>query len=209
MSKGWLYNNLMLLMTGGIFMLMSMAPVLGAPVVLGDGHDGPDIDVDEEWDEVVTGEGSGAEAYRLLLASPLYSKLNESRLLDNDTRARVFVYILENPGANQATMSRDLRVKRGTLAHHLHILEREGRIRSVKTGKAKRYYEAGQRGSGLCEIQEAIIGVVKERPGISQVEIARELGLSRQVVNYHVKSMVAAKALRVERDGLVSSCRLP
>ncbi len=137
---------------------------------------------------------------------PLYSKLNSSDIVSNNSRENILNLITSTPGITLGSITRKLKLRNGTAMHHLRILEREGYIKSKKTGKFRRYYILGTKASGFNEIQDRIISKVQEEPGISQSEIARELSLSRQLVNYHMQDLVTSDVIYLEKLGNRSYC---
>lgn len=65
----------------------------------------------------------------------------------------------------------------------------------------KRYYPKEYKVGEECvisEIQEKIINVVKGNQGITQSEIARRLGESKQVVNYHLKLLEKVGKVKIK-----------
>jgi DNA-binding MarR family transcriptional regulator len=138
--------------------------------------------------------------------APMYSKLKTRDIFGNDSRDNIYNIINTTPGITMGSITRVLKLKNGTVTHHLRILEREGYIKSKKCGKFRRYYVIGTKASGLNEIQDKIVEKVQQRPGISQSELGRELQLSRQLVNYHVKDLVEHRAIKAEKIGNKCCC---
>jgi len=140
------------------------------------------------------------------LCIPLYSKLNTSSIFGNNIRADIYNLITDNPGITFGAITRKLKLKPGTASHHIRILEREGYINSKKIGKFRRYYEMGIKTSDHNQIQDQIIQQVQDHPGISQAQIAKELDLSRQLVNYHIKDLISSQVILTEKIGNKSNC---
>jgi len=69
------------------------------------------------------------------------------------------------------------------------------------TRKFRRYYIVGTKATGFNQIQDRIVEKVQEQPGISQSDIGRELQLSRQLVNYHMKELVSQDVIKLEKIG--------
>ncbi len=96
------------------------------------------------------------------------------------------------------------------MVYHLSILTKENLIRAVSEGRYKRFYPMGSdeldrskiyghEGSQmLTELEMKIIEKIEEKPEISQVEVARSLGVSRQLVNYHITKLVKAGVLKLK-----------
>jgi predicted transcriptional regulator len=116
-------------------------------------------------------------------------------------RTDIYNLITENPGITLGAITRKLKLRTGTASHHIRILEREGYIKSSKTGKFRRYYRLGVKPTGYNEIQDEIVSKIQAEPGISQSELGRELDLSRQLVNYHIKDLVSANIIISEKIG--------
>ena len=106
----------------------------------------------------------------------------------------------------------------GTLVYHLDILKKENLIRAVSEGRYKRFYpiesyeldkskiyehEGEQM---LTELQKKIIEKIGEEPEISQVEVARSLGVSRQLINYHITKLVKVGVLKLKGKTKSHSC---
>ena len=84
------------------------------------------------------------------------------------------------------------------VAVHLRILERLGVIQSLREGTKQRFYcaspEAGSL-SSVGELRESIIRLVEQVPGITEAQIARRLGVSQQLANYHLRLLAASRTL--------------
>ncbi|MCD6461343.1 MAG: winged helix-turn-helix transcriptional regulator [Thermoplasmata archaeon] len=135
---------------------------------------------------------------------PGYSRLTDEDVLENPTRRRILDYIYRNPGANFSAMMSSLEMKNGVLSHHLRILERRGYILSKKDGAFRRYYLFSQ--SPPPTLEEKILHILSSRPGINQSDLAKEVGVSRQVINYHIKRMTESGRVLVKREGKSSRC---
>jgi predicted transcriptional regulator len=97
----------------------------------------------------------------------------------------------------------------GTTTHHLNMLEQQQFIRSAQDGMYRRFYPYGMQPDHkliLSDIQTKIVEEIKLNPGISQVNIARNIGVARKVVNYHIKILADAGFIYVETIGRESAC---
>jgi predicted transcriptional regulator len=136
----------------------------------------------------------------LALFLPLYSRLHKETLLDQPIRERIYGYIIGNPGAYFGLIKDDLSLGNGQLIYHLKQLIEAHIIYSREDGVKKRFYPADSPnpkddGPNFIDIQEKIIGIIKDNSGIGQKEIASSMGISHQVASYHLKKM--------ERKGLI------
>jgi len=159
---------------------------------------------DFHWDNIF--DNRTAELPFIL--SPFYSKLNNSEVLGNPIRMNIYQLVVTNPGISFGSITKELKISNGTGQYHLRVLERFDYLNSRRTGKHTRYYPAGMGSTTLSETQERIVLVIKENPGISQSDIARELDTSRQLVNYHVKKLTDKQVIIVQKQLNLSLCFL-
>ncbi|MCU0798906.1 MAG: winged helix-turn-helix transcriptional regulator [Candidatus Thermoplasmatota archaeon] len=132
-----------------------------------------------------------------------YSKLSKKDILNHEIRGLIRGYIIANPGDHYSSIKRNLDLNNGTLAYHLRVLEQNGLIKSMYDGIYKRYYPANVNISKLkknISKQEEIFNIILENPGITMEQIGRNIGVSRQVVNYHVKNLIRAGSISYQRD---------
>jgi PKD repeat protein len=151
--------------------------------------------------------GTEAGKYRFFwLLIPLYTKLKKEEILDQFTRGKIYGYIVANPGDHFNSIKKALKLSDGSFAHHVHILEKEGIIKSSRDGTHRRFYPKEmpipENGSSLKKSQLLIIDKIKEAPGISQKDIAILLGVSSPTVNYHLKELLKKEIIRGERAGM-------
>jgi DNA-binding MarR family transcriptional regulator len=147
-----------------------------------------------------------------LLMIPLYSRIKKEKTLDNYLRGQIHGYILAKPGCHYNQIKQTLNLNNGTLAYHLRKLEKEEFIKSVRDGMYKRFYPAGlklpKKKIRLSSMQRQILGLIAERPGISQKEIADEVGISAPAVIYHIGVLVGARLVKKEKKGARVEYRL-
>ena len=158
---------------------------------------------------VVLGALAATEAGKaslLGLLLPLYTKLRREEVLDHFTRGRIYGYITANPGDHYNSIQKALDIANGTFAYHIRVLEKEGYVRSVWEGTHKCFYPAGMnippRENTLRAGQRLIIERILEEPGISQREIAEDLGVSSATVSYHIRDLQEMGVVESERKGM-------
>lgn len=137
----------------------------------------------------------------LLALAPLYTRLARSQLLEHGVREAIYGHVEEHPGAHLRGIKRDLALHHGTLLHHLHMLESQGYLRSVRDGMYRRYYVSGSVPvpPGSEGLGEEVARFVAEHPGASNAEVARALGKRPSLVHYHVARLEGAGRVRKER----------
>ncbi|MGA1848934.1 MAG: winged helix-turn-helix transcriptional regulator [Thermoplasmatota archaeon] len=137
------------------------------------------------------------------IGSSIYSKLSKKDILNHEIRGLIRGYIIANPGDHYSSIKRNLDLNNGTLAYHLRVLEQSGFIKSMYDGIYKRYYPSNVNISKLkknVSKQEEIFNIILDHPGVTMEEIGRLIGVSRQVVNYHVKNLIRAGVVTYNRD---------
>ena len=152
----------------------------------------------------------GKYRFFTLFIVPLYVRLKRDEVLDNYTRGRIHGYITANPGDNYNSIRDALELSNGIVAHHLHTLEREGLIQSMRDGMYRRFFPANAKlppeDEGHFNIQKRIVAIIRNNPGISQKEIAQKVGVSSPTVNYHINVLATARMIRVEKFGRRTRC---
>lgn len=146
----------------------------------------------------------GRFRFFLYFLVPLYSRLSKEKVLNQFLRGQIYGYIMAYPGENYSSIKKAMGVENGTLTHHLYILEREGFVTSRVDGRNKRFYPAGMtrvKKAKASMIQKAILKMIRQGPNLTQTEIAEALGTSKQVVNYHIKSLEKIGLLSVAKNG--------
>jgi predicted transcriptional regulator len=136
----------------------------------------------------------------LTLFLPLYTRIKKEELLDQPTRYKIYGYIIGNPGAYFGLIKQDLELGSGQLVYHLKQLKDANMIYSREDGVKKRFYPAHipkpkSEPYHISDIQEKILGIIRNNSGIEQKKIASSMGISRQVAGYHLSIM--------ERKGVI------
>ncbi|MCI0496897.1 MAG: winged helix-turn-helix transcriptional regulator [Thermoplasmata archaeon] len=144
----------------------------------------------------------------LLSLLPLYYRVTGQEVLDNYIRGKIHGYIIANPGDHYNGIREALGINNGTLAYHIKVLEREHLIKSRMDGKFKRFYpyESAIPRRKLTPIQRLLVERLAQDPGISQRKLARAVGESVQVVNYHVRNLEVSGVVEVRKMGNRSQC---
>ncbi len=152
----------------------------------------------------------GKYRFFALLIAPLYVRLKKDEVLDNYIRGKIHGYIIANPGDHYNSIRDALELSNGIVAHHLHTLEREGLIQSMRDGMYRRFFPANAKlppeDEGHYNIQKRIVQIIRDNPGISQKEISQKVGVSGPTVNYHVSVLATARMIRVEKAGRRTRC---
>jgi predicted transcriptional regulator len=133
-----------------------------------------------------------------------YSRIRKEHLLEQENRKKIYEHIRDNPEIHFRGLQRAVELEVGVLSHHLNVLEKEQLIISEQDGNNRRFWCAGVKHDDnkvrLSRIQENILKSIEDDPGITQSQIAKEIGVSRKVVFYHVKFLSKAGVVREEKE---------
>ncbi|UCC93240.1 MAG: carboxypeptidase regulatory-like domain-containing protein [Thermoplasmata archaeon] len=140
-----------------------------------------------------------------LILVPLYTKIKREKVMDHFVRGRIYEFVCQNPGVNYSAIKDQFKLTNGTVTYHLSMLERQEFIRAKQDGIYKRYF-ANNGGPSASEVepmslQLTIAKTIREHPGMTQKEIAKHLGSSKQLVSYHIRRMKKEGQLETRRDG--------
>ena len=144
-----------------------------------------------------------------ITALVMYSKIKKENLLRHAVRGRIYEYVKENPGKHYRAILTDLELTMGGLTYHLNRLEKGEYLKSRQDGMYRRFYVTGRKTEVrffLSDIQESIMSAIRENQGISQSNIAEGIGVTRKVVNYHVKILDQAGLIYMEDRGRETAC---
>jgi len=147
----------------------------------------------------------GRAALLGLVLVPLYTKIKREKVMDHFVRGRIYEFVCQNPGVNYSAIKEQFKLTNGTVTYHLSMLERQEFIRAKQDGIYKRYF-ANNGGTPASDVepmslQLTIAKAIRERPGMTQKEIAKRVGSSKQLVSYHIRRMRKEGQLETRRHG--------
>ena len=130
-----------------------------------------------------------------------YGKLN------NDNRRAIYGLITRRPGLYHSEIGAELGITGGVLAHHLRKLEEGLLIRSRYNGYIKGFFPAekkeGKKKKSKNEMpplltrkQKSVLYIIERGRGISTIQIAKELGKTRQTIIYHTNVLLKLGKIR-------------
>ena len=186
--------------------MLLVAPPMAAAMLQNQAADGDhallvDEGVVSLGDTAVSAFAPGSNASILL--APLYLRLPEPQLLNSSMRSSIYSSVQSNPGATFTEIRAQTGAAAGTVQHHLRVLERGGVLRRVRVGKYTRFYPATTRATRLSPPEERIARALSDLGPTSQAALGRMLGMSRQLVHYHVEHLVTRGV--VAREGAANA----
>ncbi len=142
----------------------------------------------------------------LVLWLPLFTRLKRKQVLDNNNRYSIHGLIIDRPGVHFAGIIEALGLPMGVVTYHLEVLERENYVQTVRDGRLKRFYSTDTRipkSSRMVpeEMRRVLVELIAGRPGISQKEVIREIGVDRETVGYHLRELVTEGRISHSKRG--------
>ena len=132
------------------------------------------------------------------------------RFLENQNRQTIFKYILDNPGTTTVEISRNLGMNRGTLSHHLMMLEKQNRVIPYKTrGRVHYFLNESTYGEkekvALAALKndkhKRIILEILNCEQITHEKLAEKIGVSVPTINWHIRHLKEQGIIRADTDG--------
>lgn len=130
--------------------------------------------------------------------------------IPHPTRTRILEHLRLLPGDHLRSIARTLQVSLGEVRYHLHVLHRHRQIREDKVAHRARFYvsasgsqaernELFQKHWQHRELRSRILRAVQTRGSVRPTQVAKSVGVSRQLATYHLTSLSASGHLA--RDG--------
>lgn len=121
----------------------------------------------------------------------IYSKIRHDRLLEHQTRQTIVDYLKEHPGAYYSQIRKELDLVHGVLTHHINILEQQELLFSKQDRSYRRFFLDGMYKKGPIVVgkQKEVLDAIRRKPGSSQSDIGRVLGMGRMIVSYHINQL--------------------
>lgn len=125
--------------------------------------------------------------FLLSLIPPLYNKVYGDGLFSNDWRNKIYIALEnEKDGLRMKEIASCTGCNRDTARYHVRRLVREGFI--VKKPN-KKYYHYMNNNNDVHSLEATIRQMMNAHPELKQVEIANQLGISRQHAYYYMNKI--------------------
>lgn len=121
-------------------------------------------------------------------------------------QAQILEFIIDNPSSHLRKIKNSLGFSMGTIQYHLNILEKEGKIKSVKTKFYKNYYHITETDEKVLSVfnlespRSIILYLLQNQPSTHQ-EIAKGIELSSSTVSWHMKRLLELDVVESEYSG--------
>jgi DNA-binding transcriptional ArsR family regulator len=144
----------------------------------------------------------------LRLLAPLYARIPPSEALSSEVRRRLYERVRADPGLSLSDLAQRMGLSWGNTVHHLGVLRRSGLVVSLRHGRYRRWFVAGQEPGERAQVaalrnatSARVAKAVLESPGLSQKQLADRLGMTPQAVHWHLVRLAGAGLVRRVRDG--------
>jgi predicted transcriptional regulator len=134
----------------------------------------------------------------------VFIRIEKSKTLANLQRNEIFELIKEKPGIHFRQVMRTLSLKPGTVAYHINVLEKQNYIKSIQKGIYRCFYPEGMKTGlkiKLTKLQQSILFIINENPGISSVELSKSLNKNRMVLHYNTSVLQDCGLIKKEKMG--------
>lgn len=117
-------------------------------------------------------------------------------------------FIQRNPGSHLRRIKKELNISMGTVQYQLNRLEKNGIITSSKRGFYRYYFPVAIKGFDreILEILSQdtvsqIILFIIEKKIPTQVQVAKEVGISHASINWHMQRLIELDVIEEFKDG--------
>lgn len=133
------------------------------------------------------------------------------------TRGRLLGFIEAHPGIHFSALRDALELGNGVTAHHIQVLEKEGRIFTWIDGRVRRFASSGIDQHRLAELKSPVTGMQvailqilsdSDTIGIKSGELRVRLETSRQLMSYHMKQLTERNFVKSTGKGRAIRWRL-
>lgn len=121
-------------------------------------------------------------------------------------QTKILEFIINNPSSHLRKIKNNLGFSMGTIQYHLNVLEKERKIKSVKTKFYKNYYHINEFDDKVLSVfnlespRRIILYLLQHEPSTHQ-DIAKRVELSSSTVSWHMKRLLDLKIVESEYSG--------
>jgi len=133
----------------------------------------------------------------------VYLKGQAPEVIFTSTQEKIFEVIREMPGLTQTEIAKKIDIPKDTVGWNIKTLRSRNLIKTIKIGSIVKVFPAGELPleSILTRVQEKIFNVIKEKPGLTRIEIAKKLNLCKDVIGDNIKKLVGKDLVVVKKVG--------
>jgi len=119
---------------------------------------------------------------------------------------KILDFIISNPSTHLRKIKNSLGFSMGTIQYHLVMLEKEGKIKSVKTRFYKNYYRIDESDEKILSVlnldspRNIIMYLIQHEPSTHQ-EISKGVELSSSTISWHMKRLIELQVVQTKYSG--------
>ena len=137
-----------------------------------------------------------------------YNRIKKINVLANAQRKAIYELIKQQPSIHFREIMRTLSLKPGSLSYHLNVLEKESLIKSIQKGEFRCFYINDAKSDLkiiLSKIQQKILFIVSENPGISLTDLSNALEKNKMVIDYNTHILEDVGIIKQEKRGRITT----
>lgn len=170
----------------------------------------------QAWTYAFSATAAGAAAWVLaprlrrsvFLLFPLFTRLDEDRVLEHPRRALILRVLKAEPGLPSEEARRRTGLSNGVFEYHLRVLESRRHVRRYATEGRTLLFPSGavlpRPATPAHPVKQLILEEITRSPGERPVDLARRLGLAEKTVRYHTLWMARTGVICLsDRDGVL------
>jgi len=121
-------------------------------------------------------------------------------------KSKILDFIITNPSSHLRKIKKNLGFSMGTIQYYLAMLEKEGKIKSIKTKFYKNYYHVDESDEEILSVlnldspRSIVMYLIQHEPSTHK-EIANGVGLSSSTVSWHMKRLIELQIVQTEYSG--------
>lgn len=135
-----------------------------------------------------------------------YWPTQPENVLQHSLRKRIIELLQRTPPSTAKALQEELACSRGTVNHHLRILERCGHIKIIRACHQRMFFlpslDAGQ-ATALAMLRSGrtleVLMNIRNRPGIAHGGLTQDLEVSRKMMRIYIDRLVATGLVRNEK----------
>ena len=123
--------------------------------------------------------------------------ISNKNILELELRRAIYRFIINNPGLHQRELSREMKIPKTTLLHHIRVMEKNKLINIKHKNGYQRIYVHQE----LSEKEKNILNLIRQKipqlillyfifkTACSQIELCKELEQNPSIISYHLSKL--------------------
>ena len=121
-------------------------------------------------------------------------------------KVKILEFVIDNPSSHLRKIKTNLGYSMGTVQYHLTMLEKERKIKFIKTKFYKNYYSINESDEKILSVlnlnsPRSIVMYLIQYGSATHKDIANGTGLSSSTVSWHMKRLIEFQVVQTEYSG--------